>query len=109
MLSALYADCAIDPNLRTVYLETIIESARRAVGRTLEHATARGDLRDDADRELLLDMVGSLVHYQAMFKPHHLTDLQAGRAIELLFRGAAKDYPGLVAHSEALEQEHAHD
>lgn len=108
VLSALYADCAPDPELRTGYLETIIEPARRAVGHTLERATARGDLREDTDRELLLDLVGSLVHYCAMFKPHHLSDREAEHAIEILLQGAARDYPALVAHSEALEQEHMH-
>lgn len=108
VLSALYADCAPDPDLRQLYLDTIIQPARQAVGRTLEHATARGDLRTDADHDLLLDLVGSLVHYSAMFKPEHLSDQDAGQAIEILLQGAARDYDGLLAHSEALEQDHHH-
>ena len=103
-LSALYADCAPDPELRTQYLATIIEPARTAVGQTLDRAVARGDLRDTIDRHLLLDLVGSLVHYRAMFSPEHLGDAEAQHALEVLLQGAAVDYPALVEHSETLEQ-----
>ncbi|HLV71714.1 MAG TPA: TetR/AcrR family transcriptional regulator [Vulgatibacteraceae bacterium] len=106
VLSALYAECAPDPELRGRYLRTIVEPARQAVGRTLDRAIARGDLRAGVDRELLLDMVGSLVHYRAMFGRAHLADDEAERAIEVLLRGAAADYAALVEHSEALEREH---
>lgn len=106
VLSALYAECATDPVLRARYLDTIVEPARRAVGCTLDRAMARGDLRVDVDRDLLLDILGSLVHYHAMFSPEHFRDDQAEHAIEMLLRGAAVDYPALLAHSEALYPEH---
>lgn len=108
VLSALYADCAADPDLRQRYVDTIVEPARTAVGGTLQRAKARGDLRQDSDDELLLDLVGALVHYRAMFRPEHISDSEAERAVEMLLQGAARDYPALVAHSEALEQEHLH-
>lgn len=104
-LSALYADCAPNPELRSQYLATIIEPARTAVGKTLDRAVARGDLRETIDRNLLLDLVGSLVHYRAMFSPEHLGDAEAQHALEVLLQGAAVDYPALVEHSETLEQE----
>lgn len=106
VLSALYADCADDPQLRAQYLSTIIEPARTAVGCTLDRAISRGDLRPGIDRDLVLDMVGSLVHYRAMFGPDHLRDDQAERAIELILRGAAADYDALLAHSRELYPEH---
>ena len=109
VLSALYADCAPDPELRAQYLATIIEPARTAVGHTLDRAVTRGDLRETIDRDLLLDIVGSLVHYRAMFSPEHLGDAEAGHALEVLLQGAAVDYTALVAHSEALEQEDLQD
>lgn len=109
VLSALYADCAPDAQLRDEYLATIIEPARTAVGHTLDRAVNRGDLRETIDRNLLLDIVGSLVHYRAMFSPEHLGDAEAGQAIEVLLQGAAIDYPALVAHSEALEHQDLQD
>ncbi|RKN07407.1 TetR/AcrR family transcriptional regulator [Streptomyces radicis] len=106
VLSALYADCATDPQLRARYVETVVEPSRRAVAHTLDRAIARGDLRADLDRELLLDIVGSLVHYRATFGRRHLSDAEAGQAVEALLRGAAVDYAALLAHSETLERQH---
>ncbi|OUZ12191.1 TetR family transcriptional regulator [Aeromicrobium sp. PE09-221] len=105
-LSALYAECATDPDLRASYLETIIEPTRTAVGIAVDRAIARGDLRPDSNREVLLDLVGSLVHYRSMFSPDHLSDDDAWSAVETLLRGAARDYPALLAHSEELERQH---
>lgn len=106
VLSALHAECASDPELRARYLETVIEPARQAVGHTLDRAIARGDLRSDMDRELLLDLVGSLVHYRALFGRRHMSDDEAESAIETILRGAAVDYPALVEHSRTLNGEH---
>jgi hypothetical protein len=48
-------------------------------------------------------MVGSLVHYLALFGDRHITDAEAEHAIETLLRGAAVDYDALIEHSRALE------
>src|SRR5699024_2917622 len=104
-LSALYADCAHDADWRSAYLATIIEPARCAVATTIDRAIARGDLREDIDRELVLDLVASLVHYRAMFGPNHLSESQAGEAIQVLLQGAAADYDALVERSEEIERE----
>ena len=106
VLSSLYTDCAADPELRARYLDTVIEPSRRAVSHTLDRAIDRGDLRADIDREQVLDIVGSLVHYRALFGSRHMTDVEAARAIETLLKGVAVDYDALVAHSKALEQKH---
>ncbi|WP_460498898.1 TetR/AcrR family transcriptional regulator [Glycomyces tarimensis] len=106
VLSALYLECAPEPELQARYLETVVEPSRQAVGRTLDRAVARGDLRPETDREQLLDLIGALVHHRALFGGGHLTDTEAESAIETLLRGAAVDYPALLAHSRRLEQEH---
>ncbi|GIG65729.1 TetR family transcriptional regulator [Phytomonospora endophytica] len=103
VLSSLYADCAADPELRGRYLDTVIEPSRRAVGRTIEKAIARGDLRPDTDASLLLDLVASLVYYRSLFADDHMSDAEAEKAIEALLRGAAVDYDGLLAHAMAAE------
>lgn len=100
-LGALYADCATVPELRAQYLSAIVEPARRAVGDTLDRASARGDLRHGIDRDLLLDLVGALVHYRAMLGKH-LNDTDAEHALQLLLRGAARDYDELLAHAEEM-------
>ncbi|WP_222844534.1 TetR-like C-terminal domain-containing protein [Saccharomonospora sp. CUA-673] len=105
-LAALYTECLADEELRQRYVEAIVAPARRAVSQVLDRAIERGDLRADTDRELLLDLLGSLVQYRAMFGHEHLSDAEAEGVLELLLRGAAVDYDELLAHSKALSAGH---
>ena len=109
VLGALFADCARVPELRDAFLATLFDPPREAVGQMLERAVARGDLRADVDRGLVLDMLSSVVHYRALFGHAPITDVEVERAVEALLSGIAVDYPRLVAHSRALtEAHHAH-
>jgi AcrR family transcriptional regulator len=109
VLGALFADCARVPELRDAFLATLFDPPREAVGQMLERAVARGDLRADVDRGLVLDMLSSVVHYRALFGHAPITDVEVERAVEVLLSGIAVDYPRLVAHSRALaEAPHAH-
>src|SRR5690606_11766387 len=109
VLAALFADCATVPELRDAFVTTLFEPPRTAVGQMLERAVARGDLRADIDRELVLDMLSSLVHYRALFGHAPLSDEEVEHAVEALLSGVAVDYPRLVAHSKALTSaNHAH-
>ncbi|MCA1680167.1 MAG: TetR/AcrR family transcriptional regulator, partial [Actinobacteria bacterium] len=67
VLGPLFADCVGDRELRAVFMETLFEPPRSAVKRTLDRAHARGDLRDAVDRDLILDLLGSLIFYRALF------------------------------------------
>jgi AcrR family transcriptional regulator len=102
VLGALYADCAGDDALRQTFMETLFDPPRDAVRETLERAHRRGDLRPDVDRDLLLDMAGSLIHYRALFDHAPTTDAEIERAVETLLRGVAADYPRLLEHSRRL-------
>ncbi|MEE3851450.1 TetR/AcrR family transcriptional regulator [Gordonia sp. LSe1-13] len=108
ILSAVYADCAEDENLRQAYVATVITPTRCAVAETLDRAVRRGDIRDDVNREQILDFLASLVHYRALFDRSHLTDSEAMSAVTTLLRGVAVDYDALLAHSRELEADH-HD
>jgi hypothetical protein len=97
------------PELRDAFLATLFDPPREAVGQMLERAVARGDLRADVDRGLVLDMLSSVVHHRALFGHAPITDVEVERAVEVLLSGIAVDYPRLVAHSRALaEAPHAH-
>jgi AcrR family transcriptional regulator len=106
VLGTLFADCAAVPELRDAFLATLFEPPRAAVGQMLERAVARGDLRADVDRGLVLDMLSSLVHYRVLFGHAPTSDDEVARAVEALLSGIAVDYPQLVAHSRALTAEH---
>ncbi|MGH2741463.1 MAG: TetR-like C-terminal domain-containing protein, partial [Thermoleophilaceae bacterium] len=88
--------------LRTAFMSTLFEPPRVAVRETLERANARGDLRDDVEIELILDLIGSLVHYRALFGHAPTSDAEIERAVEALLRGIATDYPALLEHSRQV-------
>jgi AcrR family transcriptional regulator len=95
-LASLLADCGDDPRRREVFMTALFEPPRAAVGQVLDGALARGDLRDDVDRDLLLDLLASLVHYRALFGHAVTSDDEVERAVHTLLRGVAVDYPRLV-------------
>ena len=99
VIGPLFADCAGDPELRAAFMTTLFEPPRAAVKETLDRAHARGDLRDEIDRELVLDVIGSLVHYRTLFGHAPTTDAEIERAVEALLQGIATDYPQLLEHS----------
>lgn len=107
VLAPLLAECAPDPALHAEFMATLFDPPRDAVARMLDRAVARGDLRADIDRELLLDMLGSLIHYRALFGHAPTSNTEVENAIEALLRGIATDYPALVEHSRQLEATHA--
>ncbi|NUS74492.1 MAG: TetR/AcrR family transcriptional regulator [Corynebacteriales bacterium] len=102
ILGPLHAACAAEPELHRTFMTTLFEPPRRSVLRMLETATARGDLRPDLDIELVLDMLGSLVHYRALFGHAALETSDVENAVAALLSGIATDYPALVEHSREL-------
>lgn len=106
VLGPLLAECAPDTELHTAFMATLFDPPREAVARMLDRAVARGDLRADIDRELILDMLGSLIHYRVMFGHAPITDTEIANALEALLGGIATDYAALVEHSRQLEATH---
>jgi len=102
VLASLLADCAEDPHRYRRFMEIFFEPPRRAVGETLDRAIARGDLRPDVDRDLLIDLLGSLVHYRTLFGHARLDATEIERAVESLLRGVAVDYEALWAHAQSM-------
>jgi AcrR family transcriptional regulator len=102
VIGPLFADCAGDRELRAAFMRTLFDPPRAAVRQTLDRAHARGDLRDDVDRELVLDLIGSFVHYRALFGHARASAAEIERAVEALLRGIASDYPRLLEHSRRI-------
>lgn len=99
LLGSLLADCSHDDELRAAFMATLFDPPRAAVAQTLDRAHRRGDLRDDVDLDLTLDLLGSLVHYRAVFGHALTTDADIDHAVEALLQGIANDYPALLEHS----------
>jgi AcrR family transcriptional regulator len=94
VLASLLTDCAAEPDLRANVMATLFEPARRTADEVLVSAQKRGDLRADLDRGLAVDLLGSLVHYRALFG-HAPTDrAEVEAAVTTLLRGMAEGYRG---------------
>jgi AcrR family transcriptional regulator len=102
VLGPLFADCASERQLRSAFMTTLFDPPRAAVRLTLERAHARGDLREDVDLDLVLDLIGSLIHYRALFGHARTTDAEIERAVTALLQGIANDYPRLLEHSRQV-------
>ncbi len=113
VLGPLLADCAGESALRADFMATLFEPPRTAVAHTLNRALARGDLRADLDRELTLDLLGSLIHYRTLFGHAPTSAAEIERAVETLLQGIATDYPALLEHSRRRagdpQTHHLHD
>jgi AcrR family transcriptional regulator len=102
VIGPLLAECAGDRQLRDAFMTALFNPPRTAVRETLERAHARGDLRDDVDVELILDLIGSLVHYRSLFGHAPTSNVEIEGAVEALLRGIASDYPALLEHSRRM-------
>jgi AcrR family transcriptional regulator len=102
VLGPLFADCAGDRELRAAFMTVLFDPPRAAVRETLERAHAGSDLRDDVDLDLIVDLIGSLVHYRALFAHAPTSDVEIEHAVEALLRGIATDYPRLLEHSRRM-------
>jgi AcrR family transcriptional regulator len=99
VIGPLFADCAGDRELRAAFMTTLFDPPRAAVRDTLERARARGDLGGDVDIELILDLLGSLIHYRVLFGHAPTSNAEIEGAVEALLGGIAADYPRLLEHS----------
>jgi Tetracyclin repressor-like, C-terminal domain len=106
VLGPLFADCANDPTLRAEFRTTLFDPPRATVKEALDRAYERGHLRDNIDRELIVDLLGSLVHYRVLFRHAGTTDEEIERVVEALMQGIARDYPALLEHSQRTAREH---
>jgi AcrR family transcriptional regulator len=99
VLGPLFADCVNDAGLKAAFMASLFDPPRAAVSETLERAAARGDLREGTDLDLVLDLLGSFVHYRALFGHARTTDAEIERTVEALLQGIATDWPALLEHS----------
>jgi AcrR family transcriptional regulator len=99
VLGPLLADCTNDPELQRAFMTTLFDPPRAAVKQTLDRAYEKGDLREHVDRDLIVDLLGSLVYYRALFRHASTSHKEIERAVEALMQGIATDYPRLLEHS----------
>jgi AcrR family transcriptional regulator len=99
VLGPLFADCAADRELHAAFMSALFDPPRAAVREALERAHGRGDLREEVDLDLILDLIGAFIHYRALFGHAPTSDVEIERTVEALLQGIAPDYPALLEHS----------
>ncbi|MQY16914.1 hypothetical protein SRB5_71180 [Streptomyces sp. RB5] len=109
VLAPLVADCAGDPELHRYLTDTLIAPSRAAAVVAVRRAVGRGDLIPEADPELLVDLLASVVYQRALFGQEAVA---ARPLVDLLLRGVAVDFEELVRISRlpaSRRRAHVHD
>lgn len=88
-LPALIADLADDPELESEFLQELFHPRRAATAAALRRGVERGDIRPDADIDLLLDMLGAPAYYRVLFGHLPLTAHLAEDVVEVVLAGVA--------------------
>lgn len=103
-LAQLTAEGADDPDLHEELMEVVVEPPRRAVHRTLFAARERGDLTDDVDLPLTVDVLSSLTLYRQLFGDDPMAPKEIETVVTTMLRGIAADYEELVRVYSAHEE-----
>ncbi|GAA2044196.1 TetR/AcrR family transcriptional regulator [Streptomyces carpaticus] len=88
-LPALVADLADDPELESAFLDRFFHPRRATTAEALRRGIARGDIRPDADIDLLLDMLAATTYYRVLFHHLPLTPDLAEQVVRTVLSGVA--------------------
>jgi AcrR family transcriptional regulator len=87
VIPALAADVMSDPQLAEQFRDQLIRPRRSAVVEILLRAAARGELPQDVDTDLLLDVYAGAVFYRILISGEPVTGLLAEQLVGLLLDG----------------------
>jgi AcrR family transcriptional regulator len=105
VLAPLVADCA-DPELRRHLLDTLVAPTREAVAVAVRRAVGRGELREDVDPDMVVDLLAASVYQRVLFGD---APQDARTLVDVLLRGVAVDFERLVWISrQPRELRHRH-
>jgi AcrR family transcriptional regulator len=91
VLPPLVADIAGNPELEAAFLERFFSPRRASSAEALRRGISRGDIRADADIDLLLDMLASTTYYRMLFGHLPVTATLAEDVVEVVLAGVATD------------------
>jgi AcrR family transcriptional regulator len=66
LMPRLLGDVANDPELRAIFYDNLVEPRRAQMRAVIERAVARGEVRDDVDIELVIDLFAGPVVYRLL-------------------------------------------
>lgn len=85
-LAGLVADMAQDAALASVIRQQVLTPRRRSMREAIERARARGEVRDDLDVELLLDMLTGPFYFRTLFGHASMSRKNTGQIVDCLLR-----------------------
>ncbi|HEX8854735.1 MAG TPA: TetR/AcrR family transcriptional regulator [Thermoleophilaceae bacterium] len=93
LIPELVSEMRRNPDLADAVRSGFLAQRRAALAEILERARARGELRDDIDRELALDLLGGVIYYRFLITGGPLDDALADSLTEALLHGIAVPSP----------------
>ena len=86
----LLGETANDPELHAIFYDNLVAPRRILMREILERAVARGEIRDDVDIELMIDLFAGPVIYRLLITRGDLTQLPAlDEQLDALLNGLA--------------------
>ena len=86
----LLGDAANDPELHAIFYEHLVEPRRQQMRGVLERAVARGEIRDDLDLDLMMDLFAGPVVYRLIISGGDYAQLPSVDAqLDMLLNGLA--------------------
>jgi AcrR family transcriptional regulator len=90
LMPRLLGDVADDPELRAIFYDNLVEPRRAQMRTVLRRAVERGEIRDDVDVELMIDLFAGPVIYRLLITGGDLMQLPAVEAqLDALLGGLA--------------------
>lgn len=83
----LIAAAQCDPALSRAHIEQVIEPASVACRERLARAQERGELRADADRQAIIDMLYGAIYYRLLLHTRPLEPEQIDAVLDIAFEG----------------------
>ncbi|HUI58996.1 MAG TPA: TetR/AcrR family transcriptional regulator [Steroidobacteraceae bacterium] len=88
-LGGLVGEMAQDPELAALIREDVLAARRRSMRAAFARALDRGEVRDDLDIELVLDMLTGPFYYRALFKHAAITRRTTSEVVDCVLRVVA--------------------
>jgi AcrR family transcriptional regulator len=90
LMPRLLGDVANEPKLRAIFYDNLVEPRRAQMRAVLERAVARGEIRDDVDIELMIDLFAGPVVYRLLITGGDYSQLPAvDEQLDALLNGLA--------------------
>ena len=85
-LAGLVADMAQDAALASIIRQRVLAPRRRSMCEAIERARARGEVRNDLDVELVLDMLTGPFYFRTLFGHASMSRKNTGQIVDCLLR-----------------------